>query len=114
MIKTISLKLKPSEAADESSVKAAVAHETGVAPKRITGYVLVKRSIDARGRQPHIVLQLQVFIDEPVQEVEPFDPELKNVSNAPHVVIVGAGPAGLFAALRLITLGYKPIILERG
>jgi len=114
MIKAISLKLKPSEAADESSVKAAVAHEAGVAAKRITGYLLVKRSIDARGRKPHIILQLQVFIDEPVQEVEPFDPELKNVSNAPHVVIVGAGPAGLFAALRLITLGYKPIILERG
>lgn len=114
MIKTISLKLKPSEAADESLVQSAVANEAGVSTKRITGYVIQKRSIDARGRQPHVILQVQVFIDEAVQEPETFDPELQNVNNAPHVVIVGAGPAGLFAALRLITLGYKPIILERG
>ncbi|MBZ0099694.1 MAG: FAD-binding protein, partial [Taibaiella sp.] len=77
-------------------------------------YILQKRSIDARGKQPYVVLQLQLFIDEAVQQPEPFDPQLLNVSNAPHVVIVGAGPAGLFAALRLISLGYKPVILERG
>lgn len=114
MIKIVSIKLKPSVAADESAVITAIAAEAGVSPKRITGYLLQKRSIDARGRQPHVILQVQVFINEAVQEPQPFDPELQNVSNAPHVVIVGAGPAGLFAALKLITLGYKPIILERG
>lgn len=114
MIKTVSLKLKPSEAADDASVKSAIAQATGVLPKRITGYNIQKRSIDARSRQPYIILQVQVFIDEAVQEHAPFDPQLQNVANAPHVVIIGAGPAGLFAALRLITLGYKPIVLERG
>lgn len=114
MIKTVSLKLKPSEAADSSSVRSAIVQEISIPSKRITGYHVQKRSIDARSRQPYIILQVQVFIDEAVQEPAPFDPQLQNVNNAPHVVIIGAGPAGLFAALRLITLGYKPIVLERG
>lgn len=114
MIKTVSLKLKPSEAADDASVRSAIAQEAGVSLKRITGYKIQKRSIDARGRQPYVVLQVRVFIDEAVQQSELFDPQLQNVTNAPHIVIIGAGPAGLFAALRLITLGYKPIVLERG
>lgn len=114
MIKTVSLKLKPSEAASEALVVAAIVAETGIPQKRITGYNLQKRSIDARGRQPHYILQVQVFIDEAVQQPAPFDPQLQNVANAKPVVIIGAGPAGLFAALRLINLGYKPIILERG
>lgn len=114
MIKIVSLKLKPSEAADDASVKSAIAQEAGVPTKRITGYKIQKRSIDARGRQPYVILQVQVFIDEAVQQQEPFDPQLQNVTNAPHIVIIGAGPAGMFAALKLITLGYKPIVLERG
>lgn len=114
MIKTISLKLKPAEAADDASVKSAIAQATGVSSKRITGYNIQKRSIDARSRQPYIILLVQVFIDEAVQEPVPFNPQLQNVTNAPHIIIIGAGPAGLFAALRLITLGYKPIVLERG
>ena len=114
MIKIVSLKLKPAEAANEAVILAAITTETGIPRKRIMGYVLQKRSIDARGRQPHYILQVQVFIDEAVQQPAPFDPQLQNVTNAKPVVIVGAGPAGLFAALRLITLGYKPIILERG
>lgn len=114
MIKTVTIKIKPAQAADDAFVKTAIANDAGVSPKRITGYQLQKRSIDARGKQPHIVLQAQVFIDEPVQELEAFNPELQNVSTAPHIVIIGTGPAGLFAALKLITLGYKPIIIERG
>ncbi|HEY9176953.1 MAG TPA: FAD-dependent monooxygenase, partial [Flavipsychrobacter sp.] len=114
MIKTVSLKLKPSEAADDTSVRSALVQEAGVPAKRITGYKVQKRSIDARGRQPYVILQVQVFIDEAVQQPEPFDPQLQNVTNAPHIVIIGAGPAGLFAALKLIMLGYKPIVLERG
>lgn len=114
MIKIVSIKLKPAQAADDTLVKTALAQEAGIAPKRITGYVLQKRSIDARGKQPYVVLQAQVFIDEAVQEPQPFDPELQNVTNAQPIVIIGAGPAGLFAALKLITLGYNSIVLERG
>ena len=114
MTKQITLSLTPADAADEQSIKTNIAAECGVGAKRITGYSIQKRSIDARSRQARVILQIQVFIDEAVVAAPSFDPQLRNVSNAPHVVIVGAGPAGLFAALRLITLGYKPIILERG
>lgn len=114
MIKNISIALAAQDAADESNIKRAIAGEAGVVHKRITGYIIRKSSIDARGRQPKLILQVEVFIDEKVKEDAVFDPQLQDVSNAPHVVIVGAGPAGLFAALRLIMLGYKPIILERG
>ena len=114
MIKNISITITPSDAADETILKKHIAAECGIAPHRITGYTIQKRSIDARSRQAKVIIQVTVFIDEPVLEAPQFDPQLQNVSNAPHIVIVGAGPAGLFAALRLITLGYKPIILERG
>ncbi len=114
MVKKITLQFKPSEAAHDALIVQAIAKSSGFAEKRITGYKLLKKSLDARKRQVKVVLQLEVFVDEQPAEEKPFEPELQNVSNAPHVVIVGAGPAGLFAALRLIELGYKPIILERG
>ncbi|MBS1781343.1 MAG: NAD(P)/FAD-dependent oxidoreductase [Bacteroidetes bacterium] len=114
MIKNITISVLPSEAAEERSYKRYIAEEAGVQAKRITGYHITKRSIDARSRQPRVVMQLDVFIDEPVKPLPIFDPQLQNVRNKPTVVIVGAGPAGLFAALKLITLGYKPVILERG
>lgn len=114
MIKNISIKLIPAFAADERRLKMQLAEELAVNHKRITGYHILKRSIDARSRQAHFILQLEVFIDEPVKELLVFDPQLQDVSNAPHVVIVGAGPAGLFAALRFISLGIKPIVVERG
>lgn len=114
MIKDISIALLPQAAANDQDIKQAIAAECAVKPSRINGYIVKKRSIDARPRQPLILLSLKVFIDEQVQEPEPFDPELQNVTNARPVVIVGAGPAGLFAALKLIQLGLKPIVLERG
>lgn len=113
MIKQISISVLPSEAAEEKFNRY-IAEEAGVDKKHITGYHILKKSIDARGRQARVILQLQVFIDEQVQPLPAFDPELQNVSNKPHIVIVGAGPAGLFAAVKAIQLGYKPIVLERG
>ena len=112
MIKNISI--TPADAADDATIKRVLAEECGVTTKQITGYNIQKRSIDARAKQARIIIQAEVSIDEPPVELPAFDPQLQDVSKAPHVVIVGAGPAGLFAALRLITLGYKPIILERG
>ena len=114
MTKNINLSLLPSQAADELSFKNAIASECGIPRNRITGYSVNKRSIDARGRQARVIVQLQVWIDEPAPDQPAFDPQLQDVSNAPHVVIAGSGPAGLFAALRLIKLGCKPIVLERG
>ncbi len=114
MIKNVTIMLSPGDAADEVVVKRFLSLEADVQVKRVTGVNILKRSIDARQKQPRIQIQAELFIDEPPKEHVPFDPELKNVSNAPHVVIVGSGPAGIFAALRLIVLGFKPIILERG
>ncbi|GAA4465857.1 FAD-binding protein [Nemorincola caseinilytica] len=114
MTKTVSILVSPADAFDERAIKRIAAEECGVTTKRVTGYRIEKRSIDARSRQARYILQLEVYIDGKVPEATPFDPELQNVSNAPHIVIVGAGPAGLFAALRLIALGRKPIIIERG
>ncbi len=114
MIKIITLPLPPAEAAPGRDLKKHIAAECGVAPARVTGYTIHKRSIDARGRQVKVILQVQVYIDEPAAALPAFDPQLQNVANAPHVVIAGAGPAGLFAALKLISLGIKPVVIERG
>lgn len=115
MVKTIQIAMLPSEAADDALIRKAFASEAGIAPKTITGYTIQKRSIDARSRRGiQIVIQAQVFINEPQPQLASFDPQLRDVYKAPSVLIVGAGPAGLFAALKLIALGIKPIILERG
>lgn len=114
MTQTINLLLLPEEAKQEAIILKNIISAIGLKPSRINGFKVLRQSIDARGKVVKIQLQVEVFIDEAMQENLPFDPQLQNVSNKPSVVIVGAGPAGLFAALRLITLGYKPIILERG
>ncbi len=115
MQKTISLKLLPSEAADPTLVKKNIAQAASLKVSAVSGYTILKHSIDARGKQPRINLSLKIYADEPYQpgELIPFHfPELKKSSG--RVIIIGAGPAGLFAALQLIEKGIKPIILERG
>lgn len=114
MIKDITLLLLPQDAGNDTIIKQEIANHLGFAPKRITGYKLMRRSIDARSKTPRIQLQIKVFIDEVPLLDTPFLPQFQNVSNAPEVVIIGAGPAGIFAAIKLIELGFKPIILERG
>ena len=116
MQKQITLKLKPEEAAQPELVHQLIAQSAGVNIHAIAGYRTLKQSIDARSRQQvWINLTLQAFINEPFIERErmviPLDPISKNSKT---VIIIGAGPAGLFAALELIELGIKPIILERG
>ena len=115
MQKTISLRLLPSEAASETLVKQAIARSAGVKPAVVNGYILQKQSIDSRGRQPWINLSLLAYIDEPFRERERKSFSFRDVRSAKQtVIIVGAGPAGLFAALQLIESGIRPIILERG
>jgi len=115
MQKTIPLKLLPSEATNETTVKKYIAQALAAKVSAVSGYTILKHSIDARGRQPWINLSVKAFINEPFQprEVVPF--YFQDVKNATRrVIIIGAGPAGLFAALQLIEKGIKPIILERG
>ena len=115
MQQTLQLKLLPAEAASEPIIREYIARATGNKAESITGYHLLKRSIDARGRQPHIILMLRAFIGEPFRE-EALPPLIfPDVSRADkQVLVVGGGPAGLFASLRLIEKGIRPVLLERG
>jgi uncharacterized protein len=116
MQQQLTLKLRPSEAANEQIVRQYISQSTGKKLEDISGYHLLKRSIDARSRQQvWINLTVQAFINEPFHDriIEPVS--FKDVANSTKkVIIIGAGPAGLFAALRLIEAGICPIILERG
>lgn len=115
MQKIIFLRLLPSEAANEAHIKEYIAKAEAVKVSSVSGYTILKQSIDARGRQPWVNLSLKTFINEPLQTRELLQFDFKDVKNAGSLVIViGAGPAGLFAALHLIEKGIKPIILERG
>ena len=117
MIKKIELVLLPQEAADKGRQTELAAASLSIPETRIFSINILKRSIDARSRQPKIRLSVEVFIDEtpPVKEdLSTLFQFQKNVSRAEPVLIIGCGPAGMFAALRLIELGLKPVIIERG
>jgi uncharacterized FAD-dependent dehydrogenase len=116
MQKEIQVRLTPSESAHGPSLLKAISQITGEAETSITGYQILKKSIDARSRQQIWVnLSLIAFIKEPISKrfIEPLlFPSIP--SHAKEVIIIGAGPAGLFAALECIQLGLRPIIIERG
>jgi uncharacterized FAD-dependent dehydrogenase len=115
MQQKITLKVLPSEAADEATLHQILAKACGVKPGSITGLNILKKSLDARSRQTWINLTVQAFIDEPFQPVPLMPLHFQDVYQAKNkVIIIGAGPAGLFAALRLIESGIKPVVLERG
>jgi uncharacterized FAD-dependent dehydrogenase len=115
MQQKISFKLLPSEAMDESIIKKNIANTCGKKANSITGFHLLKKSIDARAKTIWINLTVNAFIDEPFKQREIQNFNFEDVSNAvKKVIIIGAGPAGLFAALQLIEKGIKPVILERG
>ena len=115
MQKKITIQVLPSEAANPAKLKSILALSEAVKPSSITGFTILKQSIDARSRTPKINLTVSAFINEPFQQREIQKLNFKDVSNVTKkVVIIGAGPAGLFAALELIEKGIKPIILERG
>jgi len=112
----IQIRLTPAEAADKNSILRAISVSTGQNQSSISGYQILKKSIDARSRQQiWINLSLIGFINEPVSQrsLEPIRFN-KLPANAKEIIIVGAGPAGLFAALECIELGLRPIIIERG
>jgi len=113
MIKETELVLLPNEASDDAIIKKKASEALKIPVKRILDVKIQKRSIDARGRKVVYRVKINAYIDENIVP-EIFTVNYPNVSDKKPVLIVGAGPAGLFAAIRCIELGLKPIILERG
>lgn len=115
MQQKFSFKLLPSEADNESIITRLLANAAGKKTSSVTGFHILKKSIDARGKTIWINLTVNAFIDEPFYHRQPLPFHFKDVTNATEkVIIIGAGPAGLFAALQLLEKGIQPIILERG
>ena len=114
MINEYQIRVKPEVAAQEDRLKAYLSDEYGLNPGDIKGVRILKRSIDARQRQIYVNLKVRTYVNELPTDDEYQHTEYPNVEGKPQVIVVGAGPGGLFAALRLIELGLRPIVLERG
>lgn len=114
MPKQISIRISPQDFSNEIILKKQLAQAIKVSPSEINAYQILRQSLDARNRNIFYQLQVNVFVNEPFIDAFAFEPKLQNVENSKPVLIAGAGPAGLFAALRLIESGLKPVIIERG
>ena len=114
MIQEYQIRVQPQVAANEQALRSWLADEYGFDVRTITAVRILRRSIDARQRTIFVNLKVRVFINEQPQDDEYQHTDYPDVSGCPQVIVVGAGPGGLFAALHLIELGLRPIVLERG
>lgn len=114
MIHEYQLRILPEQAASEQSLKQYINREKGLDVRTINAIRILKRSIDARQRTIYVNLTIRVFVNETPSEEEFERTDYPNVEGHPAVIVVGAGPGGLFAALKLIELGLRPIVVERG
>lgn len=114
MIHEYQLRILPEQAASEQSLKQYISREKGLDVRTINAIRILKRSIDARQRTIYINLTIRVFVNETPSEDEFERTDYPNVEGCPAVIVVGAGPGGLFAALKLIELGLRPVVVERG
>lgn len=111
---TINIRLRPKDADNLIIIKKSAAKKLGVSEQSITHIQIKKRSIDARQKAVKYFLSILVYVEEAPPVIEPMVYKYSSVENSSSVLVIGAGPAGLFAALQLIEQGLKPIILERG
>ena len=110
----LNLVLSPKEAADDGIIKSIAGKQLSVSLTEITSVKILKRSIDARSRNIKINLKIEIYTHEQPPAPVSYKIDYRNVSDKTRVIIIGAGPAGLFAALQLIEAGFKPIVIERG
>ena len=114
MIEEYQIRILPEQAASEEGIKRYLAKEKGLDVRTLNQVRVLKRSIDARQRTIFVNLKVRAYINEFPQDDQYVHTEYPDVSSRPRVIVVGEGPGGLFASLRLIELGYRPIVLERG
>lgn len=114
MIQEYNIRVLPEVAANEQQLKAYLVHEKGLDEKTLNATRILKRSIDARQRTVFVNLTVRAYVNEVPKDDEYQHTVYNNVEGRPQVIVVGAGPGGLFAALRLIELGLRPIVVERG
>ena len=114
MIEEYQIRILPEQAASEEGIKRYLSKEKGIDVRTLNQVRVLKRSIDARQRTIYVNLKVRAYINEFAQDDQYIHTEYLDVSSRPRVVVVGEGPGGLFASLRLIELGYRPVVLERG
>lgn len=114
MIEEYQIRILPEQAASEEGIKRYLSKEKGIDVRTLNQVRVLKRSIDARQRTIYVNLMVRAYINEFAQDDQYIHTEYPDVSSRPRVVVVGEGPGGLFASLRLIELGYRPVVLERG
>lgn len=114
MIQEFQIRVLPEQAINEQSLKQFIGRDKGLDIRTINALRILKRSIDARQRTIYVNLTVRLYINEVPQDEEFTRTIYNKVDGKPHVIVVGAGPGGLFAALRLIELGLRPIVVERG
>ena len=114
MIEEYQIRILPEQAASEEGIKRYLSQEKGIDVRTLNQVRVLKRSIDARQRTIYVNLKVRAYINEFAQDDQYIHTEYPDVSSRPRVVVVGEGPGGLFASLRLIELGYRPVVLERG
>ena len=114
MTEELQLRVLPQVAASEQALRHYVASERGLRENEITRVRVLRRSIDARQRTVYVNLKVRVYVNEQPTDDEYQHTDYPDVSQRPQVIVVGAGPGGLFAALRLIELGFRPVVIERG